>query len=58
MCASNSAIFRLTVVTGMPSFRSAADRLPASTTLTNTDIAPRRSMGVSKNGKVSANNNL
>jgi hypothetical protein len=58
MCASSSAIFRLTVVTGIPSLHPAAERLPASTMVTNTDIAPRRSMIVSKNGKVCANNNL
>ena len=36
--------FRLTVGTGIPSFRDAADRLPASAILTASDISSTRSM--------------
>jgi hypothetical protein len=35
---------RLTVGSGTPSLRLAADRLPASATVTKSDIASRRSM--------------
>src|SRR4029077_17436120 len=41
---SRSEILRLTVASGVPSLREAADRLPASTTARRTDIASRRSI--------------
>ena len=43
-CASSSDTRRLTVASGVPSLREAADRLPASTTASNVVIASSRSM--------------
>ena len=47
MCDSSSEIFRLTVGNGIRNLRPAAERLPASTTVTNTDMALRRSIAIS-----------
>ena len=47
-CASSSSTLRLTVASGEPSFLDAADRLPASTAASSTDIASRRSTRTSQ----------
>src|SRR5262245_30734939 len=44
-CDSRSEIRRLTVASGVPSRRDAADRLPSSATARKVDIASRRSIG-------------
>ena len=46
--SSSAASLRLTVVSGIPNFRPAADRLPVSATAVNRRMAPSRSMSVSR----------
>src|SRR5215471_17340013 len=43
-CASSSETFRLTVASGIPSLRAAADRLPASTAASSVDMDSNRSI--------------
>ena len=50
-CASSSATLRLTVASGMPSAREAADRLPPSTAAISVAIASNRSIEAPENRK-------
>src|SRR5215510_4164565 len=45
-CASSSEIFRLTVGSGMPSLREAAERLPPSTAASSVVMAAKRSISI------------
>ena len=51
-CDSSSETFRLTVVSGAPRRRPAAERLPASTAVIRISIDSRRSISHSKNRKI------
>jgi hypothetical protein len=41
----------------MPSWRPAAEKLPASTTVTNTDMASKRSTDIPETGRAYTNTN-
>src|ERR1700691_6691513 len=57
-CASRSEILRLTVGSGTPSLRPAAERLPASTAESKSDMASRRSTTLPKSERKRFDNTI